>query len=189
MPLSDEDMYQIMGPTSMAPDELSEQKLPPVKSFYSWNTYRSRVNELKKRINHKPDFVVSIGKGGSIPGVILAEYFDVDNYNLGLKSYSKFDRTEIKEYQPLQSYEGFRGMRVLLVDDLADSGETFKYALRKFEENNVRCVNTAAVFKKTHSKFTPDYFVDEVESNVWVVHPWEEESLKAWAISPSVKNS
>lgn len=188
MPLSDEDMYQMMGPTSMAPDELGEKKLP-IKSFYSWNPYRHRINALKKLIDPKPDVIVSIGKGGSIPGVMLAEYFNVDNYNLGLKSYSNFNQTTITEYQPLQSYEGYRDKLVLLVDDLADSGETFKYALNKFKQNNVENVKTAAVFKKTHSKFTPDYFVDEIESNVWVIHPWEEDSLKAWSVSPSAENS
>jgi hypoxanthine phosphoribosyltransferase len=184
MPLSDEDMYKVMGPTSMAPDEIGETK--PVRSFYGWTNYRNRVNRLKELIDPKPDVIVSIGKGGSIPGVILAEYFKVDNYNLGLKSYNNFNQTKMIEYQPLPSYEGYRGKKVLLVDDLADSGETFKYALYKFKENKVENVKTASVFKKVHSKFTPDYFVDEIESNVWVVHPWEEESLKAWSISPSV---
>ena len=187
MPPNDDDNCHMMGPSSMAPDELSSSKT--VKSFYSWDTYRHRVNKLKELIDTRPDVIVSIGKGGSIPGVILAEHFQVDNYNLGLKSYNHFNQSKMIEYQSLQCYEGYRGKKVLLVDDLADSGETFKYALHKFHENQVHNVVTAAVFKKKHSKFTPHHFVEEIESNMWVIHPWEEASIKAWSVSPSVKNS
>lgn len=187
MPPNDDDNCYNMGPTSMAPDELSNTKT--VKSFYSWDTYRHRVNKLKELIAIRPDVIVSIGKGGSIPGVILAEHFKVDNYNLGLKSYNCFNQSKMIEYQPLQCYEGYRGKMVLLVDDLADSGETFKYALRKFHENKVMNVVTAAVFKKQHSKFTPDHFVEVIDSHVWVIHPWEEASIKAWSVAPSAQNS
>jgi hypoxanthine phosphoribosyltransferase len=38
---------------------------------------------------------------------------------------------------------------VLLVDDLADTGETMKFALEKFKHKNVDYVKTATVFKKS----------------------------------------
>ena len=158
----------------MSPDELGYLKeSEPKKQHYNWQAYHKLVDELKVKITPKPDIIVSIGKGGSIPGVILAEHFDVQNLNLGLKSYNNFNQSKMIEYQSIPSYEALRGANILLVDDLADTGETFKYALDKFKQNKVERVRTASVFKKTESAFTPDSFVEEVASDVWIVQPWE----------------
>jgi hypoxanthine phosphoribosyltransferase len=163
-----------MGPTSMAPDELNTLiGSQPKKQYYNWNTYYRLVVSLKNKIKTKPNIVVSIGKGGSIPGVILAEHFDINNLNIGLKSYNNFNQTKMIEYQSLPSYESLRGAFVLLVDDLADTGTTFKYAIDKFKEKGVEYVETASVFRKAKSTFIPDYFVEEVPSDVWIVQPWE----------------
>ena len=164
-----------MGPTSVSPDELGLIKASnePKKKLYPWDSYHSLVDLLKFKIERKPDVIVSIGKGGSIPGVILAEYFDVNNLNLGLKSYNNFNQSKMLEYQPIPCYQSLWGSNILLVDDLADTGETFKYALNKFRQYGVEEVKTASVFKKTQSKFVPDYFVEEVLSDVWIVQPWE----------------
>jgi hypoxanthine phosphoribosyltransferase len=165
-----------MGPTSMSPDELGEissKNFDPKKTYYNWNTYYRLVITLKNKIQNKPDIIISIGKGGSIPGVILAEHFDVNNLNIGLKSYSNFNQSKMIEYQSIPSYEALRGANILLVDDLSDTGETFKYALDKFKEKGVNDVKTASVFKKSKSSFVPDYYVEEISSDVWIVQPWE----------------
>jgi hypoxanthine phosphoribosyltransferase len=161
-----------MGPTSMAPDELGSLK-EPKKQYFSWNTYHNLVLDLHKKIDWKPDIIVSIGKGGSIPGVILAENFNTNNLNFGVKSYSKYDRNNIVEYQSVPCYKSLRGMKVLIVDDLADSGETFIYVLNKFKQNFVDSVKTASVFKKTKSKFVPDFYAEEIHCDTWIVQPWE----------------
>lgn len=164
-----------MGPSSVSPDEIVHfrKNMEPEKRYFYWEKYYGLVKQLKNKIKRPPNIVVSIGKGGSIPGVILAEYFDINNLNLGVKSYNNFNQSKMIEYQALPSYESLRGAHVLLVDDLADTGETLTYALDKFKQGKVEEVETATIFKKTGSKFTPDYFVEEVPSDVWIVHPWE----------------
>jgi hypoxanthine phosphoribosyltransferase len=144
-----------------------------MKKLYSWEQYHNLVKGLKNKIDYKPNIIISIGKGGSIPGVILAESYGVNNLNIGIKSYNNFNQSKIIEYQDIPSYESLRGAYVLLVDDLADTGETMKYALEKFKSKNVEYVKTATVFKKSKSKIIPDYFAEEVPSETWIVHPWE----------------
>jgi len=145
----------------------------PKKNFYYWEKYYSLVKRLIQKIDWKPNIIVSIGKGGSIPGVILAEHYKINNINFGIKSYNNFNQSKIIEYQAVPSYEALRGAHVLLVDDLADTGETFKYAVNKFQQNKIDHVKTASVFKKTESKFIPDFYAEEVPSDVWIVQPWE----------------
>ena len=158
-----------MGPTSIAPDEILDIK----KQYYSWNCFHKLINKVKKQIDIPPNLIVSIGKGGSIPGVVLAEIFECNNINLGLKSYKGRSRGNIHEYQSIGCFNGFRDANILIVDDLADSGETFLYAVKKFKDNGCENIRTASVFYKPCSKFKPDYFAEEVDSAVWIVQPWE----------------
>lgn len=174
MPLSDEDMYRIMGPTSMAPDEIGTLKSKePEKTYYYWEKFYNLVCELKKKITTTPNIIISIGKGGSIPGVILAEHYNINNLNFGLKSYSGYNRNTIFEYQSIPDYESLRDANVLLIDDIADSGETLLYAVNKLRQNFCERFQTATVFYKTGSKFKPDYFAEEVPKDLWIVQPWE----------------
>lgn len=172
MPLSDEDMYKIMGPSSMAPDEIKNVNEPVKKRFY-WEKYYKLVCKLKEQINTTPNIIISIGKGGSIPGVILAEHYDINNLNFGLKSYSGYNRNTIFEYQSLSDYSVLQQANILLVDDIADSGETLLYAVNKLRQNFCERIETATVFYKTGSKFKPDYFAEEVPKNIWIMQPWE----------------
>lgn len=144
-----------------------------LKQHYSWNHFHTLVGELKKKIKKTPNIIVSIGKGGSIPGVILAEMFECNNLNLGLKSYKGQTRGEIHEYQGIKCFNGLRDADILIVDDIADSGETLQYAWRKFIGNGCERIETASVFYKPCSKFKPDAYAEEIEENVWIVQPWE----------------
>lgn len=143
------------------------------KQYYSWDHFHTLVGEIKKRVKTTPNIIVSIGKGGSIPGVILAEMFECGNLNLGLRSYKGQNRGNIHEYQSIDAFEALADANILIVDDIADSGETFKYAVNKFKSNGCERIETASVFYKPCSKFKPDTFAEEVEENVWIVQPWE----------------
>jgi hypoxanthine phosphoribosyltransferase len=176
MPLSDEDMYKIFGPTSCAPDELGEvkQSIRPKKQYYSWDYFHTLVGEVKKQIKPVPSIIVSIGKGGSIPGVILAEAFNCTNLNLGLRSYKGQTRDTIQEYQGIdEHFDTLKDANVLIIDDIADSGETFNYAVNKFKDQGCVHLQTASVFYKPCSKFRPDCYGLEVSADTWIVQPWE----------------
>lgn len=166
-----------MGPTSISPDEISSTKTDgaPSKIRFIWDTYHLYVHELKKQIKPTPEIIVSIGKGGSIPGVILAELYGVNNLNLGLSSYEKQNRNKIHEYQSIDSkhFDTLRDMNVLIVDDIADSGATMKYAVDKFKQNYCTKVTTATVFYKDCSVFKPDFYSEQIDKAVWIVQPWE----------------
>lgn len=179
------------GPTSLAPDELGEMKKrtlqtitrkdtfvsgqSPKKKFFSWYDYHTMLKNLKEVITPSPNIIISIGKGGSIPGVILAELFECNNLNLGLKSYNGSERGKIFEYQSIDNFSSLRDANLLLIDDIADSGETFQYAWRKFVGNGCDRIQTASVFYKPCSIFKPNYFCKEISSDCWIVQPWEKE--------------
>lgn len=143
------------------------------KQHYSWEHFHLLVKKVKEQVQPTPNIIVSIGKGGSIPGVILAEAFECTNLNLGLRSYKGKTRGTIHEYQSLNSFEPLRDTNILIIDDIADSGETLQYAANKFRVNGCERVQTASVFYKACSRFKPDCFAEEVEESIWIVQPWE----------------
>ena len=143
------------------------------KQAYTWEQFHSLVKKVKDQINVSPNIIISIGKGGSIPGVILAEMFECNNLNLGLKSYQGQMRGNIHEYQAIDCFSVLADANILIVDDIADSGETFQYAVKKFLGNGCERIQTASVFYKSCSVFKPDYFAEEVEKEKWIVQPWE----------------
>jgi hypoxanthine phosphoribosyltransferase len=143
------------------------------KQYYSWDHFHTLVGEVKKKVKSTPNIIISIGKGGSIPGVILAEMFECNNLNLGLKSYKGQTRGSIHEYQSIKYFDGLRDANILIVDDIADSGETMEYAVKKLKGNGCEKIETASVFYKPCSKFKPDSFAEEVEETTWIIQPWE----------------
>lgn len=147
---------------------------PPTKQFYSWDEYFSLLEELKSNINFEPDVVVSIGKGGSIPGVVLAEHYDTINLNFGVKSYTKHTQSCIEEYQTIDD-KNISKKNVLLVDDLTDSGSTLTYVTKKLKRAGCGVLKTACLFLKDKSSYKPDYYVETIPSKTWIVQPWEKE--------------
>lgn len=149
------------------------EKSEPKKEVYSWEFYHHLVLELKKQITPAPNFIIGIGKGGLMPGIILAEQFECTLVNFGLRSYSGTFRDNIQEYQTLQHFEVLRDSNILIVDDIADTGSTFEYAVKKVKDNFCERITTASVFYKPKSIFKPDFIAREVPNDTWIVQPWE----------------
>jgi hypoxanthine phosphoribosyltransferase len=65
-------------------------------------------------------------------------------------------------------------MNVLLVDDISDTGRTFKSIKRSLEALKFHCVYTASLILKTYTAFVPDFVAETDNSHDWIVFPWEE---------------
>ena len=70
------------------------------------------------------------------------------------------------------------GGRILLCDDLSDTGITFNKSidwLKKYKpiENKIEDIKTATLWKKNKSTFDPDFCAVKLKSNPWIVQPFE----------------
>ena len=63
------------------------------------------------------------------------------------------------------------GKRVLLFDDVDDTGETLEFSLKYLSNFGASSITTATLFHKPHSKFQPDFF--GAETSAWVIFPHE----------------
>ncbi len=126
------------------------------------------------RENHfDPEIIVAISRGGLIPARILSDHLNLfDLATLKVEHYHAVhkERTAKVRY-PLTAEVG--GRRVLLVDDVCDSGDTFQVATEHLHaRGEPASLRTAVLHHKRVSSFVPDYFAEEVAEWRWLIYPW-----------------
>lgn len=150
--------------------------LPQRCELVGWQAFHALARKLARRIaasDYRPDLIVAIGRGGYVPGRILSDWLglmDLTSFKIEHYHHARKERAARVRY-PLPA--DVTGRRVLLVDDVADSGETFAVALRHLEERGPPAeVRSAVLHYKTVSPYRPDYFAKRVRSWRWIVYPW-----------------
>jgi hypoxanthine phosphoribosyltransferase len=129
-----------------------------------------KLAEIIKKDNYKPDALIGISRGGLIPLGILAYVLDVrDVYTISLKLYDENKiKNEVEQITPFHLEDLEKYKRVLVIDDVVDTGTTIEYVLSKFKFGEVKVASL--FYKPKKSKLKPDYYVEETEE--WINFPW-----------------
>ena len=142
----------------------------------SWDYARELseiVAEKIKNSGFKPDIIIGVTRGGLVPAMNLSDLLGIKDL-LALKvehwgiTATKSGKAELKV--PLQA--GIEGKKVLLVDDLTDTGESIKISLNHLSELNPAEIKTATLLHKSQSKFKPDFYAGDREEWRWIILPW-----------------
>ena len=151
--------------------------------FVNWDTYNKTIEELAVQIyedGYEFNQIVCIAKGGLRVGDILARIFDVPFAVMSVESYHgdgvKDEQGQIVFGNSLAKTTPNLGNKVLLVDDLADSGRTLEKCVRWLEHYEgffIDDLRTATLWTKGLSTFTPDYFVEFLPNDPWIHQPFE----------------
>jgi hypoxanthine phosphoribosyltransferase len=139
------------------------------------------VYRLSRRVSldiiqsgYRPDIIVAIARGGFVPARILADFLKVpDLTSLRIVHYgagaAREKRAHIRYPLPID----VSGLRVLVVDDLTDSGETLQAAMDHLLADYLPAeARTAALHYKHNSSFRPDYFARRSMRWRWLIYPW-----------------
>jgi hypoxanthine phosphoribosyltransferase len=150
--------------------------------YVSWDEYHALIEKLALKIYKSGwefDQILCLARGGTRPGDILSRVFDKPLAIMSTSSYresagTKQGRLDIANYitLPRGELEG----RVLLVDDLADSGETLKAVAERLLHSTLKLseMRSAVIWVKGISTVLPDYYVDMLPSSPWIHQPFEE---------------
>jgi uncharacterized protein len=141
--------------------------------FTTWSEYHLLAQKLAAAImNHSAKFdeIVAISRGGLTLGHMLSDFLQLPVFTFAIQSYASIQtRGTLTITQELG--KSIVGKRVLLVDDVSDSGKTFERATAYIKSCKPSDVTTVAMFFKPHSTFRPDYFVKQ--TNKWIIFPYE----------------
>jgi hypoxanthine phosphoribosyltransferase len=142
----------------------------------SWAAAERLCERLAGRIrasDYRPERVIAIGRGGYVPARLLCDYLHLmDLTGIKVEHYlAGADRQKqaVIRY-PLQA--DIRGMRVLLVDDVNDSGDTLEVAIRHLQSFEPAEIRSAVIDHKTVSRVAVDYHARQVVKWRWLIYPW-----------------
>jgi hypoxanthine phosphoribosyltransferase len=149
--------------------------------YVSYDEYHNLIEKLAIRIHQSGwqfDTILCLARGGMRPGDILSRIFDKPLAIMSTSSYRAEAGTvqgnlDIARY--ITTPKGEIAGRVLLVDDLADSGLTLNAVVSQLRNNYqpITELRTAVIWTKGVSTFKPDYQVDYLPSNPWIHQPFE----------------
>lgn len=142
----------------------------------TWERFHALARQLAFSIRlapYHPDLIVAIGRGGYMPARIVSDYLDVfDLTDIKIEHYHGAHRERLARIRyPLAA--AVAGKRVLLIDDVSDTGDTFEVAIRHLRERAEPAeLKTAVLHHKLVSTYTPDYFAEVVREWRWITYPW-----------------
>jgi len=132
------------------------------------------VAEDVRRAEFEPDVVVALARGGWFAGRCLCDFLGLDDLT-SLKMEHYVGAAETGEGASVRyplSEEAVAGKDVLLVDDIADTGESMRRAREHVAEYDTGTVRTATLQLLDTSEFEPDFVGERLAEWTWVVYPW-----------------
>ncbi len=148
----------------------------------SWDEYHAKIEGLAAQIYRSQwefDQILCLARGGLRIGDILSRIFDKPLAILSTSSYGgkNFqERGDLKIAHSITMTTDTLGKRILLVDDLVDSGVTLAQILewlKAHEEFAITEVRSAVLWFKACSIAKPDYYIDFLSDNPWIHQPFE----------------
>jgi hypoxanthine phosphoribosyltransferase len=149
--------------------------------YVSYDEYHNLIEKLALKIHHSGwqfDTILCLARGGLRPGDVLSRIFDKP---LAIMSTSSYRADSGKQQGALDiarfitTPKGEIAGKVLLVDDLADTGHTLRSVIEQLRSNYapITELRSAVVWTKAVSVFTPDYSVEFLPTNPWIHQPFE----------------
>ena len=159
----------------------------------TWDEYNRLVERLALTVyesGFRFNQIICIARGGLRVGDVLSRIFDQPLAILSTHSYTSEGGTirgELVIAEHMTMTKPRLGARVLLVDDMVDSGHTLEAVHRALPQRFPHIVElrTAVLWWKACSVFKPDYWVDYLADNPWIHQPFEVyDGLRPDALAP-----
>ena len=148
---------------------------PRTKSFpVSWDQFHRDSRALAWRLASIGPFdaLVAITRGGLVPAAIVARELNIRTVEcVSVKSYDHQNQSGIKVLKPISNdilAAAKAGKRVLIVDDLVDTGATARVV-----RDMLPGAHFATVYAKPKGREMVDTFITEVSQDTWIFFPWD----------------
>jgi len=139
--------------------------------FYGYDEFSKDVKIMAKELkNYKCDSIVAIARGGMTLGHFLAEHMNLRNlYSLNSIHYNDQNKLDYIKVYNIPNLS--KAKRVVIVDDIIDSGETMHEITKLLKEKFPTVqFKSAAIFYKPNSIIKPDFAVKEAKD--WIEFFW-----------------
>ncbi len=158
-----------------------------MKRFLTADTFQRDCVRLSKKVFNdpewQPDLLLALWRGGAQPGVIMSEIFaflgrPTAHTIIKCASYAGIgERTDCVVFQHAEDQLNAiqPGQKVLVVDDVFDTGKTAEAVKQRLAHADLRIATVYWKPKANLVGFSPDYYVSELDE--WIVFPHELDGL------------
>jgi uncharacterized protein len=147
----------------------------PERETLTYEQFGLAVRELAQQVvdsGYEPDMVLAIARGGLGLGMGLGYALDVKNLStINVEFYTGVGETLDVPMMlpPTPAAIDLTGLRVLIADDVADSGKTLE-VVQEFCAGHVAEARTAVIYEKSRSVIKPEYVWRHTD--LWIDFPW-----------------
>ena len=165
--------------------------------YVSYDEYHNLIEKLAIKVHQSGwafDTILCLARGGMRPGDILSRIFDKPLAIMSTSSYRADSGTvqgKLDIARFITTPKGEIAGKVLLVDDLADSGLTLNAVMAQLRGSyaSITELRSAVIWTKGVSTFHADYSVETLPTNPWIHQPFEgydamtpEQLMEKWKI-------
>ena len=147
----------------------------PTREILGWDEFGDAARSLAADVlgsGYRPDLVIAIARGGLLlAGAIAYALGTKQCGSINVEFYTGVDERlpEPVLHPPMLDAPALGGKRVLLVDDVSDSGRTLAKVVAIIRDEGAE-VRTATLYTKSHTVLVPDF--DYRRTDDWIVFPW-----------------
>jgi len=144
--------------------------------YVSWREALELCYKLAQKILESGvefDAIVNISRGGVVPARIVSDVLGVDEfYTIRSKYWGVLGQLYSEPQVSFHEKIDVAGKRVLVVDEVVDTGSTLARVVDLVERLGAHTVKTAVLHYKARSRLVPDYYVVKLEKWAWILYPW-----------------
>lgn len=143
------------------------------KIYYPYQEFRDDLKRLTQKIDQPFEVILPISRGGLSMGQMLGEFYDIRKVyainTIGYEETQKLDEVKVFNVPDLSEAK-----RVLIVDDIVDSGDTLFEVLKLLKAKYPQTIFlTASIFYKPTAIIEPTWWVKEPQG--WIEFFWSED--------------
>lgn len=153
----------------------------------SWERFEALVRILSEQVaGFEPQIILGIARGGLFPATMMSYILRREMYPIRLTR--RLNDTVVRERPTwlVGPPDKVVGRRVLIVDEIADSGHTIAMAAEAVRQMGASHVRSATLFAHTWADPRPDFVA--LTSDALILNPWDREVLVdgQWATHPEL---
>lgn len=142
----------------------------------TWDELRELAKKVAakvRRARYKPDIIIALARGGLVPARQLSDFLSIKD--VAAIKVEHWGVTANKDQKAVLKYPisiDLSGKKVLVVDDITDTGESLIVAIDFLKTLNPAEIRTSTLQHIPGSKYVPDFYGEALGEWTWIVYPW-----------------
>lgn len=156
----------------------------------SWAEFHSLCERLAEKTNGDAlDLIIGVARGGLFPATLVAIMLRKEFFPVRLTRRENDRVIHARPKWKTDIPDDVKGKRVLVIDDIVDSGETLNIVAERVKEKGAVKVTTATL--ATHSWADPRPDVTALVSDELLIFPWDTRirTEEGWALHPELQKA